>query len=494
MGNNYDESIAWGKESDVVIVGYGGAGASAAIAAHDMGAKVLVLEKTPLGGGNTQYAQGSIRTFNDKLKAVEHYYLLSEGTTDRDVVAAFVEEASLNVEWLQQLGAELYPKPIEDMVSRFPRLPDGSAFPTVPGAEGIGIRLYVGKEGILEFGGSNLWGTLSRAVSDRHVDLLLNYSAQRLITNSKGEIIGVEARGPEGTINVKARRGVVLSCGGFENSPEMHLNYLGVRFYPRGTEANTGDGIRMAQEVGADLWHMNASASSFGYKIPGYETAFAHTVMSPGFIYVDQYGERFMEESCTDMHAIWSQISYVDIKKFAKPRVPAYFIFDDDTRRSGPIAEVGTGRTGDLYKWSDDNLAEVEQGWILRAETIAELAVKIDIDNKALQETVSEYNVACVGGYDAKFQRPPDTLVPVARPPFYAIALWPSFMNTQGGPRHNAKAQVLNVRGVAIERLYSAGELGSMFGRFYPGGGNVSEAVAFGRIAGRNAAAESPRK
>ena len=105
MEDNYDESIAWGKESDVVIVGYGGAGASAAIAAHDMGAKVLVLEKTPLGGGNTQYAGGTVRTFNDKMKAVEHYYHLCEGTTGREVLTAFVEEASLNVEWLQQLGA-----------------------------------------------------------------------------------------------------------------------------------------------------------------------------------------------------------------------------------------------------------------------------------------------------------------------------------------------------------------------------------------------------
>ncbi len=480
-------------EADVVIVGLGGAGASAAIAAHDLGAKVVVIEKNSQGGGNTQYSGGSIRTFVDKAKAAEHYYLLCEGTTDRDVIATFVDEASSCADWLEQQTGKLLPRSQEERLSQFPRSFERSPFPAVAGAEGLGTKLHVSKQGIVKFGGSNLWGFLSSAVAARGIQVLLNHRAQRLVTNKEGEVAGVEAEGPKGRIQVKARRGVVLSCGGFENNPEMQLNYLGVRIYPRGTEANTGDGIVMAMEVGADLWHMNATASTFGYKVPEYDAAFSHCVLSPGFIYADQHGCRFMDETGVDLHAMWSPVSYVDIKTTAKPRVPAYLIFDDDTRRSGPISDTDkTGRAGDFYQWSGDNLAEVERGWIQRGESIAELAEKINVDSKALQESVSRYNIACVGGYDPDFQRPPDTLVPVARSPFYGIALWPAFLNTQGGPRRNARAQVMNVRREPIKRLYSAGELGSIWGRFYPGAGNVTEALAFGRIAGRNAAAESP--
>jgi succinate dehydrogenase/fumarate reductase flavoprotein subunit len=88
--------------------------------------------------------------------------------------------------------------------------------------------------------------------------------------------------------------------------------------------------------------------------------------------------------------------------------------------------------------------------------------------------------------------RAPDSLVPLGRPPYYALELWPCLFNTQGGPKRNAGAQVLDVWGRPIKRLYSAGELGSLWHRNYPGAGNVSEALAFGRIAGKNAAAEQP--
>lgn len=98
----------------------------------------------------------------------------------------------------------------------------------------------------------------------------------------------------------------------------------------------------------------------------------------------------------------------------------------------------------------------------------------------------------CIGGYDPDFGRRQETLNPIARPPFYAIAVWPCLINTQGGPRRNSQAQVLDAYGNPINRLYSAGELGSIWGILYPGAGNISECLAFGRIAGRNAAAETP--
>ena len=116
----------------------------------------------------------------------------------------------------------------------------------------------------------------------------------------------------------------------------------------------------------------------------------------------------------------------------------------------------------------------------------------INLRPEKLQQTVSQYNTHCIGGYDPDFGRRPETMSPISKPPFYAIPVWPCLLNTQGGPKRNAKAQVLDIYGQPIKRLYSAGELGSIFSVVYPGAGNISECLAFGRIAGRNAAAETP--
>jgi len=146
----------------------------------------------------------------------------------------------------------------------------------------------------------------------------------------------------------------------------------------------------------------------------------------------------------------------------------------------------------DYYEWSKDNSAEIERGWIKTAQTIRDLAPQIGLKPEALQKTVSTYNMYCVGGYDPEFGRRQETLSPINKLPFYAVAVWPCLLNTQGGPKRNAKAQVLYVNGEPIKRLYSAGELGSIFNTLYPGAGNVSECLSFGRIAGRNAAREEP--
>jgi succinate dehydrogenase/fumarate reductase flavoprotein subunit len=96
----------------------------------------------------------------------------------------------------------------------------------------------------------------------------------------------------------------------------------------------------------------------------------------------------------------------------------------------------------------------------------------------------------CVGGYDPDFNRRQETMSTISLAPFYAVEVWPCLLNTQGGPKRNEKAQILDTYGKPIKRLYSAGEMGSMFNMLYPGAGNVSECLAFGRIAGGNAAAE----
>jgi predicted oxidoreductase len=146
-----------------------------------------------------------------------------------------------------------------------------------------------------------------------------------------------------------------------------------------------------------------------------------------------------------------------------------------------------------LYKWSADNSEEVKKGWIVSASTIVELAQKIKLDPQVLADTVNKYNSYTTDKKDLAFPaRPAASMIPLDTAPFYAVPLLPGPNNTFGGPRRNAKAQVINTYGEPIPRLYSAGELGSIFVQYPQGGANNGECIAFGRIAGKNAVAEKP--
>jgi succinate dehydrogenase/fumarate reductase flavoprotein subunit len=476
-------------EVDVVVVGYGGAGAAAAITAHDAGAQVLLLEKNGSGGGNTRISGGSIRTYTDRAKAVEYTHALCEGATDVDIIRAFVEESAGNGDWIARLGGTVVPSPAA-LIQGFPRMAPAAAFPHVKGADGIGPRLRV--TGTTHFHGLELWKFLAGNVESREIPVLRSTPARRLIREPSGEISGVVAGASGDDLHIRARRGVILACGGFEYSRSLQLDYLGQEYCALGDAGCTGDGVRMAVDVGADLWHMSGVAACFGYKFPDFEWTIGHKMPHAAYIYVDQAGRRFMDEPATDMHTVWFHTSFLDPKTLRQPRVPSYVIFDESTRAKGTVGSTAVGIARDSYEWSRDNMAEIRKGWIATAATWRDLAVKLGLDPGALATTVERYNGYCQEGTDADFGRPADTLAPLVNPPFYAIALWPTLLNTQGGPRRNARAQVIGVHGSPIRRLYSAGELGSLWNRIYPGGGNISEALAFGRIAGKNAASESP--
>ena len=144
----------------------------------------------------------------------------------------------------------------------------------------------------------------------------------------------------------------------------------------------------------------------------------------------------------------------------------------------------------DRYSWSGDNSVELEKGWIKRGKTVADLASNIGLDPTTLEATVGHWNKDSGSGIDTEFGR---TLMlsPLSEGPYYAVELSPSMLNTQGGPRRNNKAQIVKPDGTPIPRLYSAGELGSIYSYLYQGTGNIGECLAFGRIAGREMAALS---
>ena len=143
------------------------------------------------------------------------------------------------------------------------------------------------------------------------------------------------------------------------------------------------------------------------------------------------------------------------------------------------------------YDWSDDNSAELAKGWIKTADSIAGLAAVLGLDPATLADTVSRWNRHCEAKHDPDFGRAL-MLAPIVDQPLYAVELSPSMLNTQGGPRRNERGQIVRPDGTQIKRLYSAGELGSIYSYLYQGTGNIGECLAFGRVSGRNAAAETP--
>jgi hypothetical protein len=271
---------------------------------------------------------------------------------------------------------------------------------------------------------------------------------------------------------------------------------------------NTGDGIRMAQAVGADLWHMWHYHGPYGMRHPDPDYPFGLYVKllpmwTPGhtgqalprmaWIIVDQFARRYVDEyppylSDTGVR----QFDYYDPQSASHSRLPSFLIFDERGRTMYPMGRSITNDRSAHYEWSSDNLKEVANGILLAAPTLVDLARQLDLPPDILAATVERWNLDCARGHDSDFGRRPETMVPIVKPPFYAARLWPIVINTQGGPVHDARQRILDTDRQPIPRLYAAGEMGSVFGHVYLAGGNLAECVVGGRIAGREAAILSP--
>ena len=481
----------WNKEVDVVIVGFGGAGAAAAVAAKEAGGKALILEKMPHGGGNSAVSSGAMAIPNDVAKGITYMKAQTFGTVDDDeLIKTFVESLIALPDWFRALGADIKLNP------PLPGLPS-SYFPKLPGSDCIQGRWMIspGRNGNV------LFNFMLEQVKKRKIEVLYETSAKRLVQDPVSrEIRGVIAKTKQGELAIKARKGVVLCCGGYENNPEMkaYFNSPGLTIFPSGTPGNTGDGIKMVSEVGAQLWHTYC----FEWRSPGIMAAsqkvgvaiMAALSSKNPFILVNRAGKRFQNESKGMTHTRDTlPITHFSHDMPGYPNLPFYAIFDETMRKAEPIATLGAGTGyGDVHKvleWSKDNQAEIDKGWIVKADTLRELAEKLGIDAAGLEDTVTKYAKYCEDGVDPDLGRPKRALLPLKNPPYYATELCLVMLNTMGGPKHNARAQVLDYDNKPIPRLYAAGEFGSIFGVIYQGGQNLPEAYAFGRIAGKHAAA-----
>jgi hypothetical protein len=233
-------------------------------------------------------------------------------------------------------------------------------------------------------------------------------------------------------------------------------------------------------------------------KVPEIRTSFSMQALhyskeTPGgMIVVGPDGRRFTDEKYKTRHGkIPVNGRWLSL---ATP-CPMFLIFDHTMFSAGPLYDKhpshGWTQIVERYEWSEDNSVELAKGWIQRADNVAALASIVGLDPTALVDSIERWNRHALAKHDADFGRRL-MMAPIINGPFYAIELSPSMLNTQGGPRRNEKAQIVRPDGTPIPRLYSAGELGSIYSYLYQGTGNIGECLAFGRISGRNAAAETP--
>lgn len=494
-----------GRTFDVVVAGYGCAGASAAVGAADAGGSVLLLEKAPHLGGLSLRSSGFMRVANDAEKAAAYLDATNAGRVPYPVVQGLAHgmvelpdqlrklAAEAGAEIGVQFGSEQAPHQTEDLYDW-------------PGREALGWAGVTSVEGFEAYEwatfsrGHLLMAMLERNVARREIEVSFSSALDDLVVDD-GTVTGVRITTPNGTHVVSARGGVVLATGGFEFEPTMLADFHPLpTLFPVAHAYNTGDGLKAAQRAGAQLWHMWHIHGSYGFKVPDYPVAFRNHMggarrneRSVAWIIVDQHGTRYMNEAPpAPQDTPWRDMMALDSETGTFPRVPSWLIFDEPARKLGPIAKTRAVQGEPHHEWSQDNLVEVELGWIRRASSVAELAEETGLPASALASTLEEWNRAVAEGHDP-LGRPQGTMTPVATPPFYAIETWPTVTNTQGGPRHDEHQRVLTPDGRAIPGLYTAGELGSVFGHVYLLGGNLSEGIIGGDQAGRMAVG-APRR
>ena len=524
----------WDYEADIVIVGFGGAGACAAIEANDAGASVILLEKQPREHhySNTRMSGGGFHSPDPSggRNALKSY--AKAMFSGENLPWKFEGEQPEYSDGLAELWAEYAPQNAEFMTGLDPEFearPHGaSAYPGFPGAAESKYQLCNSTydKNMVEaklsgspkappdkkVAGEAFHQCLLRGLERRKIPVHYETRAMEIIRNDEGVIIGVSAVNGNREVNYRARKAVILTSGGYEYSPALRSAFLdgpsrdGWAFY--GTPENTGDGIIMGMRVGAGLSKAGSCAGRLIGSFPdlrrkGLRVGVQVNAIGKGnAIVVDSSGNRFCSERDITLNPT-SYISYryalqFDVKRCLYPRIPAWFVFDETLRTLKSLVSSNITEYFGV-PWSQDNHEAIERGWILKADTIEELAAKIKAhpDNhgqmvsKTLRRTVDQFNMYCEQGEDRDFHRPQDTLSPVESAPFYALPLFPGGPNTKGGLKANEKRQVVDWNGQVIPRLYAAGEISSVFKFAYQAGGNVAECIVFGRAAGRYAAAES---
>ena len=471
---SYDAYVPWNGEYDVVVVGFGGAGAVAAKTAAEEGASVLLVEKGAKGdeGGNTRFCTQMFAYGNEDEEATKAYYraLAGDMPLDEEVLNTYATGiAHLFDTYSEAYGLDK---------SEFVNMPYPAEYPEFEGSEKVSMATL--HEGSAD---AYMWQVQYDAVaalSDK-IDVWYESPAQRLIQDPQSKtVLGVLVNRDGKELAIRAKNGVVLTCGGFENNPAMIKDYLGMgRHAPLGTLNNTGDGVKMALGVGGDLWHMHSVETMHvlgGLCYPAEEGMRGQMVtydsgfMGGSVVLVGTDGYRYLREDELPRHGhVYQNGVWMTVKHPER----SFLVYDQ--AQADAVAAAGKAPEAQLAK-------------VVKAESLAELAKQIGTKEGVLEQTVADFNAAAAEGRDVAFQRSPESMRAFGEGPFYALELMPDILNTQGGPRRNANAEVLDPQGATIPHLYAAGECGGVASNMYQGGGNMADNMIFGQIAGRNAA------
>lgn len=475
----YADTIAWDGAYDVVVVGFGIAGGTAAYFAAKQGASVLLIDKAPEGneGGNSRYA-GQCIVHGSNYQDLEAYYrkIFANYSIPEESFRAYVDGAYNVLDMLKSdMGFEgAYS--MKEMGAADFYTPE---YPEFPGSGTIDMYLVSPT-----VGDGSLWkGIKARVAESDAIDVWYGCPGKHLIQDPMSKaIVGVEILRNGQPVKIRAHNGVVLSTGGFENNAQMLQDYLNItRWSLGGTTYNTGDGVHMAQEIGADLWHMNTwegRGQLFGgmsFPVPNGERGVqvgSDSFNMGSIILVNGSGTRYLPEDEKARHGhiyadgVWRNPDY--------PAV-SYAVFDQKKYD---------------YIMREQLLSDNFKSQIIQGEGWDDLAAKTGMNAQELQNQVERFNHFAQTGTDYQFGRSGQTMEAFsAEGPYYALEMVIGMLNTQGGPRRNPEAEVLFPDGTKIPHLYSAGELGGTICVQYQGGGNIMECLMYGRKAGLNAAA-----
>ena len=435
---------------DVAVIGAGGAGLSAAVQATDLGAKVVVLEKMAMVGGNTIRAAGGLNAAGTTLQAAKGgkaaqdsvevmYYDTMKGghwLNDPALVRTLAEKSASSVEWLLALGGDL----------RDVGLMAGATFPRTHRPTGGAL---VGPEVIR---------TLYTAAKTRNIDIRTNTKAEELITDKSGRVTGVKVKGKDGTYTVTAKA-VVNAAGGFGANNELVSKYVPKLkgFATTNHPGATGEAIEMAQDIGAQVTQME-QIQTHPTVVPKVGEMITEAVRGNGAILINKDGKRFFNELDTR-----DAVSAAILKQ--KDGI-AYLFFDSDMQKSLKATN-----------------GYIKQPYCLTGATLDEIAQKMGVDAATLKSTMDAWKAGKAAGKD-QFERA-DMPRNLDKGPFYAIAVTPAVHHTMGGLVIDTMTRVLDIYGQPIEGLYAAGEVtGGVHGTNRLGSNADADACGFGYISG----------
>lgn len=449
--------------TQLLVIGGGAAGFAAALEAAQRGTQVLLLEKTGEIGGSSAMSGGCLAFAGTDLQQAEGVAdsdallrrdLIEVGQEDNDpeVVDAYVRNQLDTYKWLKGLGVQFSPSLESSSGQSVPRVH------TVDPADMV--RLLA-----------------ARCAETGKVNVRMSTRALRLLRKDENApVTGLLADGPEGPLTIESKHGVVLASGGFCRNAEMVH-----RFAPHyaeavfvGGEGNVGDGLKMAWKLGADMRDMAYIKGTFGKHPTDTHNNHSCLAVYKGAIAVNQDGKRFVDES----------ISYklLGDAVMSQPYHTGYQIFDEAIFQSGD----------DRVRILDFN-RRMEEGLVVKADTLEALARLIEVPYDALKDTVDRYNRYVDEGHDPEFGREAlvhhhGTLVRIEQGPFYAYPSTAAVFGTYCGLRVDAAMHVIDVFDAPIAGLYAAGEVtGGFHGGAYMTGSALGKAVVFGRVAARSA-------